>query len=367
MFPKALPSSSQAAALSSRSAVHEADREQRETKALLNHTRHNVEKLGANDKGFTPLTAEQAANNILGFIARQLERDKAAGASAEELESRLQAGLRGFKQGFAEAQEKLQALSMLSPPVAESINKTYDLVLTGIDQMAVDYLGHTLLDQSQDTVSLSGEKADVRKIETPAWQMNYAQLQAQSFHFELLTREGDRVTISASREQATGVSVDGQSASLAHSSASRFSLTVEGHLSAEERTAIEHLLGQVDDLAKDFYSGDLEGAFASALALGYDAQQVSSFSLNLMRVDIQRVNQAYGEQGTHSPLQQQLVPLGQFVNKLEEALETAGMFARPVELLTELAEQMTPDMTQTGTPSVTSFREFIEQLLADIS
>ena len=43
------------------------------------------------------------------------------------------------------------------------------------------------------------------------------------------------------------------------------------------------------------------------------------------------------------------------------------MFARPVELLTQLAEQMTPDMTQTDTPSVTSFREFIEQLLAEIS
>src|SRR5690625_7122319 len=62
---------------------------------------------------FKPLTAEQAAGNILGFIERQIHRDIANGATEAELLSRLEAGLSGFKKGFNYGRESLGVLYMM--------------------------------------------------------------------------------------------------------------------------------------------------------------------------------------------------------------------------------------------------------------
>lgn len=364
MLPNALPVSSHSTS-SPRPSMQAGDGDRGDAAVLVRHTRHNLEKISA-APGFRPLTAEQAADNILGFIARQLDRDKAAGATPEALESRLQAGLRGFQQGFAEAREKLEALSLLSPEVEASIGKTRDLVLTGIDELALTHLGHKLNDSTEDQVQLSPLAARGATLDGSAWQLDYSELQAQSFHFELMTREGDRVTISASRQEVQAFSAAAGQWRYDGASNSHFALSIEGELSAEEHAAIDGLLQQVDELAADFYGGDLEGAFASALSLGYDAQQISAFSLNLTRTEIQRASHAYGSQPEASPLQSKLAPLGQFVKKLEQALDTAGVFAQPADLLTQLAEQMVREPTQAGDKERPyTFSDFIEQLLAN--
>jgi hypothetical protein len=92
---------------------------------------------------FEPLTAEKVANNILGFIERRLQLDVAEGATQEELQARLDAGLAGFKKGFAEASEKLEALSLLSPEIKTDIGKTYDLVLEGVDELRSKFIQST--------------------------------------------------------------------------------------------------------------------------------------------------------------------------------------------------------------------------------
>lgn len=89
---------------------------------------------------FEPLTAEKVAGNILGFIEHRLRMDAAEGATLEQLQSRLEAGLAGFQKGFAEASEKLEALSMLSPEVEQDIGKTYELVMDGIDVLRKKFL-----------------------------------------------------------------------------------------------------------------------------------------------------------------------------------------------------------------------------------
>ena len=69
-----------------------------------------------------PLTATKVASNILGFIERRLQADVADGATQEQLQSRLEAGLSGFKKGFAEAQipdPTSYVLSFLTPPLTK--------------------------------------------------------------------------------------------------------------------------------------------------------------------------------------------------------------------------------------------------------
>lgn len=90
---------------------------------------------------FEPLTAEKVAGNILGFIEYRLQLDIAEGATLEQLQSRLEAGLAGFEKGFADASEKLKALSMLSPEIEQDIGNTYDLVISGIDALREKFLG----------------------------------------------------------------------------------------------------------------------------------------------------------------------------------------------------------------------------------
>lgn len=315
--------------------------------------------------GFKPLTAEQAANNILGFIDRQLMRDKESGASSEELEARLQAGLRGFKQGFNEARERLEALSMLNPAVDKAIGKTHDLVLEGIDTLALSYLGRPLSNPSDDSVRLSDPETVSARARTSVKQESYTALRAESFAFELTTREGDRVTISAARQDMTqaDISVGKGAAQMRYEQtrASEFSLSVSGDLNDEERAAIDQLLQQVDALAADFYRGDLDSAFESALSLGYDPEQIGAFSINLTRTEIQRASRAYGDTAA-GDIQSRLQPLGHFAKDLGEALNTAAVFDRPQDLLTELADKM---MSPDTDSERLSFAELVAAMLAE--
>jgi len=89
---------------------------------------------------FEPLSAEQAASNILGFIERRLAMDVAEGATEEQLRSRLDAALAGFEKGFTEASERLSALSRLYPAIASEIGETYDRVIDGLDRLRLQLL-----------------------------------------------------------------------------------------------------------------------------------------------------------------------------------------------------------------------------------
>lgn len=100
-------------------------------------------------KQFEPLTAEKVAGNILGFIERRLQMDAADGATPEQLQSRLEAGLKGFEQGFAEAAAKLEALSMLNPEIQADINTTHELVLEGIEDLRLKFIQDLLPDQDE--------------------------------------------------------------------------------------------------------------------------------------------------------------------------------------------------------------------------
>ncbi len=90
----------------------------------------------------------EAASTILTFIGNRIEKDLAEGASLEEVESRLQAGLEGFIKGFTEASEQLEALGLLDGednPLKDNINGTYDSVLSGIENLREKFLDKNVI------------------------------------------------------------------------------------------------------------------------------------------------------------------------------------------------------------------------------
>jgi len=315
-----------------------------------------------------PMTAEKAAKTILGFIERRLQADVADGATQEQLQSRLEAGLEGFKKGFAEAADKLKALSMLSPEVEADIGDTYKQVLSGLDELRSKFI--------KGTNSSGEEKPAAPTVKTPS-QINdiaiqqglYEYAEARDFKFELTTKEGDKVSIRASSSLgvsvAAGRDTNGINVGASKSSASNFSLSVEGDLSESELNAINDLLDRVDKLAGQFYAGNLDQVFDKALGLGYDEQQIAGYSLNLSQVQIQQVALTYGAfapEGHASPnLANQLAPLGNFIKDVLASLDTANQFADPQKLLLDLSKKMTDKVSAENESPLS---QFLERILA---
>ncbi len=287
----------------------------------------------AGDRAMTP---DRAAGNILLFIENRLHADAAAGMSTEQLQSRLDAGLEGFLQGFNEAKQILSDSGLLSDDLLAAISATYDKVLAGMASVAQE-LG---LDDSAIVAAQSPESPP--EIEAPdAVAAPIVETQglikaSRQFDFSVTTQEGDRVSISASSFFKGKYSADasGMSAHLRQGNA--FELRVEGDLNADELTAINDLLGQVNDLADEFYNGDLGAAFESAMALNFDADEISGFALDMKQTLMQKVQTTYGQPSLNAPLQ----PLGQMAEQVQAALESAREFLEPRALLYALLERM---------------------------
>lgn len=320
---------------------------------------------------FEPLSAEKVAGNILGFIERRLMSDAADGATQEQLQERLEQGLAGFKKGFAQAQEQLEALASFTPEIQTDINDTRDRVLSGIDDLRQRILDDQLeASEPADRADEAGSLNNQRGLQA----YTYEQARASQFSFELTTAEGDRVSIQASSSAGASLSGSGEESSFSASASRSVSWSVEGELNDDERSAIESVLGGVDRLAEQFFAGDLDGAFDSAMALGYDREQVANFSLSLSQSSIQRVSETYAPAGpaAEAPgrslgLQERLAPLGQFLRELESTLADAGQVSEsPQTLLPEVAERMAGG-SESSSAQAQSLRDFMASMLETLT
>jgi hypothetical protein len=100
------------------------------------------------------------------------------------------------------------------------------------------------------------------------------------------TTDGARVTIRF-RAQATGIGVSQTQADGSTSSAAalfesgKFQVEVSGNLSSADLTAINNIVSQVDSLATEFFSGDVQDAFAAAASINSDPSEIAGFSLQM--------------------------------------------------------------------------------------
>jgi len=287
---------------------------------------------------FEPLSAQQAAGNILGFIERRLALDVAEGASQEQLASRLDAGLEGFKKGFAEAEEQLEALGMLNEHVAQDIGHTYDLVTNGIDQLRERFLTDLVQEQPEEETPVY----DAGTLMASSSAYDFAQ--ENTFSFSLTTADGDKVNITASAAEAYSAQrssdENGRSQSISFSNNQHFSLSVEGELDEGELEAINDLLGQVNDLASDFFAGDYDQAFKEALDIGYDATEITGFALRLTHTEVQRFSEAYTPDRNNSnsanTFAERMQPIGRFAQQFLAALESSSALGQPNSFVSDL-------------------------------
>jgi hypothetical protein len=116
------------------------------------------------------------------------------------------------------------------------------------------------------------------------------EVRKQQGSIDLVTAEGDQVSIRFRTDEVTSAGVrqttaaDGATTTEARSSVvsrGRLQVEVSGDLNEEELAAIGDLLTKVDELATKFFSGDVQAAFAAAVDLGVDSDQIASYQLDL--------------------------------------------------------------------------------------
>jgi len=111
----------------------------------------------------------------------------------------------------------------------------------------------------------------------------------ERFSMDILTAEGDRVSIrfkslNATEVAAAQVSRDGATSTAVEAnviSRGRFKLEVKGNLNESEKAAIGSLLEKVDGIAQDFFGGDVEAAFAAASRVGLESDALAAFDVRM--------------------------------------------------------------------------------------
>ncbi|MFT6968559.1 MAG: hypothetical protein ACJA1S_001282 [Cellvibrionaceae bacterium] len=319
---------------------------------------NNVEKVVA------PKGLLEGSKNILKFIEQRLAIEQAAGATSEELQALLGQGLSGFKQGFSEAETILgdssesvsAAVNQLYSEVMdgfEALTKQFvansdadfdaaassaaidevpaeDDSVTANPQVDNNMVGSANLNQATDQLansnsagvfggnrlsSLSDIIASINGDASELVQDNQLGLlnsdkmvsasieyrKLNTFSFELVTLDGDKVSIQANSASAYNESLDfTQSADQTSQlqmektrSSSEFRVSIDGDIDAQEALAIQQLLDKVLILADEFYNGDVSKAFEKALALDFNQQEITGFAVNLGQVQQFSASAAY--------------------------------------------------------------------------
>lgn len=217
-------------------------------------------------------TPEKVAERISGFVASGLEAARSRGASQERLDQMYQAAVKGVEKGFAEARDILDNLNLLQGNIAAQVDATETATF---DALAAIAPGATPAGSSQASMRMGV----LERFSN-----------AEDMELSVRTRDGDRVTISFSRQQSSesmlaGAS-DGQGNSLAQFSLSRsessqYQFSVKGELDEGEIDALQNLIKDVSSLADEFFDGDVQKAFEQSADLRFDTSELSAMKLDM--------------------------------------------------------------------------------------
>ena len=234
------------------------------------------------DKSNSLFDFEKVARNVLKFVGGVIRGAANGGASEEKLNGLFSQAREGVSRGFAMAEKDLAGF--MNEEIEQGMTKSRDLIDTGINDLETDIFGrqqpNAVTLSPLNTVAASDEKSGSLLIRTKDGD-------EVSFSFESLrsfqASQQLNVQAQASQEQAGGSGEQGennfsalyqQQTSYQYYERSGISFSLKGELDEDELESIADLVGQVQDLADTFYSGDIDKAFEEALSLGFDDKEL---------------------------------------------------------------------------------------------
>jgi len=289
---------------------------------------------------------DDVVDTVMAHVNKRIEQAAASGASDRDLQSMMDAARKGVEKGFGQAREELDALGKLDEALGEKIDAAEEGIYQGLDDLE-DYLFGVEDMDVEDSDAVSGGESTGAVVERESQFYR----QKNSFAFEVMTQEGDRVTVqafsaqgqSSSRFYASNGQREVSMEAYASFESSGFALEVEGDLNDAELAALEDLFTQVNDLADTFYEGDLDTAFNMAMDLTSDADQIAQFSLNLRQSEVAGYRYSGARQGGYDApmLPRGLAqPLQDYAGGLRDSVESAKAFQNPLQLVENLMEQL---------------------------
>ncbi|MCK5647597.1 MAG: DUF5610 domain-containing protein [Gammaproteobacteria bacterium] len=231
-----------------------------------------IELKGLKADDFTP---DKVSERILGFVSGRIlsENDN------DKQNELMQQARKGIEQGFAEARDILESLSVLNGKVKEDIDSTYDLIQQGLDRLDKEVNGLPA-DNDQD-------EDDRLQVQQTSVQNSFSR--DENSKIEIITNDGDKILIELFKQQSAQSSqsftqneegiVYSQSRSL--SASTGISYQIEGELDEGEQKAIDELLKDVAKVSDQFFSGNVQQAFKKAMEMDFDSSELTRFSLDL--------------------------------------------------------------------------------------
>jgi hypothetical protein len=287
------------------------------------------------DMDASDYSPEKVASRISDFVAQGLENARARGASEERLLQMYDAAVAGVERGFEEATEILDELGMLNDETAATIEQTQDLTFEALAGLAPG----------------SVETAPSRQVSLSAAERFS---KSESFSLNVMTKEGDKVTIkfdsSATETTSLGYYSDDDASAISfgvdRTDSSHYQFSVKGDLNEEELEALQTLVQDINLIADDFFSGDVQDAFEQAAELEMDKSQLMNLNVNMSQSvsysavvayqEVQQLDNPLGNNGRH---------LGQLMNNMDrfmghhslERFEGIGSFGE--DMLANLIRQ----------------------------
>lgn len=207
---------------------------------------------------------------------------------------------------------------------------------------------HSLVNQALTDLSslkafAAGDSSNTTQANTSVSQQTS---HTEQLSFDVLTRDGDRVTVSFNSQQEMNSSGSNGRYSFSAFEDKQFNFAVNGQLDDAELGALNDLFKQVNSLSKQFFEADLGAALQQAMEIGYDATELASFSLNLYQSSqIQTsVSQRQGYPITQAQLptpelESLKAPLMNYVDSFLSALEKTSPFADGLKLIAEITDK----------------------------
>ncbi|UQB41724.1 hypothetical protein JX580_08595 [Thiomicrospira microaerophila] len=177
--------------------------------------------------------------------------------------------------GLLKAKQQADQLSHAArAPVKTDVFNPHQLSTAAVQRYQAAY-------QYSETMSLQIETREGDKVTVDFRQLY---MQYQEFNRQQMTEQGPKgVRQFESREMLEMTALE-----------ERFAFSVEGDLNEDELRAIFEVFEQVDELANNFFNGDIEKAFQQAIDLKIDFGQLKSINLDLTRSETRAVSYQQG-------------------------------------------------------------------------
>jgi hypothetical protein len=364
---------------------------------------------------------EEIAKNVLKFVGSAIKNAQNRGADDSELNELFEQASSGVLRGINLAEKDLAGF--LNEEIANGISQSKSLIEDGIANLKRAIFNPEDLNSEKspqsviNSTSISYEKQESGELSIRTRDGDIVNITFENLEqFEFNQRQVQQLAQEAESDDKTAVAgeVENSDASIAAFDTVKpitdqleepdvmveqteepqsntkvieqnavfyqensFSFSVKGELDEDELKAIGQLLADANELTEEFFNGDIETAFNQALELGFDEQELSSFALQLTKVENTEVIKAYetvsrfdGDSADSNPAKM-VKPVAEYLDKLLNMLDGSRLQLEDSKsyenvinkLINKLGDEVaTPDLIS----AINRFNEFNQKLVNNL-